>query len=273
MSNILVIPDIHHKTRIADAILSAPLEHRVDYTVFLGDYFDDFGDTPLTSTKTAEWLKESLTKPNRIHLMGNHDLHYRYWRHEYMQNPWTGWTIEKARAINNVLTPEDWDKLKWFHYEPDGNWLFTHAGLHPGILPPINNDAGELKINNALISACANANRALEAGDNHPLFRAGRARGGEQSVGGLVWLDWNEEFIPFEFHQVVGHTPVREPQVCFYDEEQKRFRYGNARETMPCKGASSPLTTLIHTCIIVQLSTETASVFIKSRTFSPRHNA
>jgi len=238
MPDILVIPDIHHKTRMADAIMGAPLEQRADYVVLLGDYFDDFGDTPEISAKTAEWLKQSLARPNRIHLMGNHDLHYRYWRHEYMQNPWAGWTIEKARAINDVLTPDDWDKLKWFHHEPHGNRLFSHAGLHPGMLPPLNGDDGELKVRDALITACARATRALEAGGRHPLFRAGHARGGEQPVGGLVWLDWNDEFVPFEFHQVVGHTPVREPQVCYYEGEQKRYQFGNAGSTTPGKNAT-----------------------------------
>lgn len=252
MCNILVIPDIHNKTRLADAIMAA--EHRADYIVLLGDYFDDYGDNPRIASATAQWLQESLTMPNRIHLMGNHDVHYRHWRHEYMQNPWAGWTIEKAKAINDVLTPEDWDKLKWFHHEPNGNWLFTHAGLHPSVLPPLNGDNGELKVYNALVAACSYADGALEAGINHSIFRAGNARGGEQSVGGIVWLDWNKEFIPFQFHQVVGHTPVKEPQVCFYEEEQKRFKFENSKDVefgKSAKLASYNLDTHLHNYAII----------------------
>jgi len=237
MPNILVIPDIHHKTRMADAILDAPTEHHIDYIVFLGDYFDDFGDTPAISARTAEWLKESLGKPNRIHLMGNHDLHYRYWRHEYMRNPYTGWTSEKARAINDVLTPGDWDKLKWFHHEPAGNWLFSHAGLHPDMLPPLNSDDGEPNVCDALATACARATRALELGGRHPLFRAGLARGGKQAVGGIVWLDWHSEFVPFHFHQVVGHTPVSRPLVCFQDNDKKRLQFYDEKDAPLYKNA------------------------------------
>jgi len=125
MSTILVIPDLHNKIETAEKILKAR-EHSVDYTVLLGDYFDDFYDTPDIAANTAAWLKDSLQNPKRIHLIGNHDINYR--------EPFSpvqkcaGFTEAKKNRINTILTPADWAKLKWFHYEPVGNWLFSHAG-------------------------------------------------------------------------------------------------------------------------------------------------
>jgi hypothetical protein len=41
-----------------------------------------------------------------------------------------------------------------------------------------------------------------------PLLQCGRGRGGIARVGGVVWADWNTEFVPIEgLNQVVGHTP------------------------------------------------------------------
>jgi hypothetical protein len=42
---------------------------------------------------------------------------------------------------------------------------------------------------------------------------AGEARGGFQPVGGITWLDWNEEFYPIpNVNQIVGHTTFYTPQ-------------------------------------------------------------
>jgi len=35
----------------------------------------------------------------------------------------------------------------------------------------------------------------------------GRARGGRNNCGGILWCDFEEEFMPTSFPQIVGHTP------------------------------------------------------------------
>jgi hypothetical protein len=194
----LILPDIHHHTERADRIIKA---EPVDQIIFLGDYFDDFHDTALTAKNTALWLKDSLTKPNRIHLMGNHDLPYRYC------NPFiscSGYTSEKDDAINRVLNASDWDKLEFYTFV-DG-WMLSHAGLDNWLLRSkrvsVENVEEYLKIENA---------RALKAGhsrQNHWFFQCGRARGGMNETGGLMWCDANREFTPTAgLKQIFGHTP------------------------------------------------------------------
>lgn len=43
---------------------------------------------------------------------------------------------------------------------------------------------------------------------NHSWFSSiGHTRGGLSPVGGLLWCDFDDEFVPTEFPQIVGHTP------------------------------------------------------------------
>ena len=114
---ILIIPDIHNKYDIAESIIH---KENPDNVVFLGDYFDSFYDTLEKTEQTAEWLKDSLQKENRIHLLGNHDLSYldsNYHCSGFSENKL--FTIKKT-SVN--LT-----KLQ--HYCWVGDWLCTHAGL------------------------------------------------------------------------------------------------------------------------------------------------
>src|SRR5690606_22035145 len=71
----LVLPDVHNHFAEAEAQIA---RHPADRIVFLGDYFDSFDDTPAMAAATAEWLKDSLAKPDRLHLWGNHDLWHRF---------------------------------------------------------------------------------------------------------------------------------------------------------------------------------------------------
>ncbi|KAF6244438.1 hypothetical protein C6989_09210 [Nitrosopumilus sp. b2] len=50
----LIIPDIHNDYNTAKK-LSQENPHKI---VFLGDYFDDFGDKVQDATNIAKWLKK-----------------------------------------------------------------------------------------------------------------------------------------------------------------------------------------------------------------------
>jgi len=65
MNKIIAIGDIHNHWVEAEQIAS--LYDKTHRIIFTGDYFDDFGDTAQDAIQTAQWLKESLDKPNRIH--------------------------------------------------------------------------------------------------------------------------------------------------------------------------------------------------------------
>ena len=48
---------------------------------------------------------------------------------------------------------------------------------------------------------------ALLSGDKYWLYCAGVARFGNEIIGGITWLDFEEEFVPIEgLDQIVGHT-------------------------------------------------------------------
>jgi hypothetical protein len=195
---LLIIPDIHHKVDIADKILSKEAGN-FDKVIFLGDYQDDFGDSISIAEKTANWLKNSLKEENRVHLLGNHDASYMFPKNVNLYCP--GWTKEKSKVVNSILTREDWDKLKLFHYEND--FLFTHAGLHKSF------NCQFLGFTlTGLQEDCDEAMERSRGMMNHPLLECGVSRGGDEPFGGIIWMDFSElEPIP-NLNQIFGHTPA-----------------------------------------------------------------
>ena len=119
----LILADIHNEWNKAEKIIA---HESPDKIVFLGDYFDDFGDDNAIAAKTAEWLLASLKQKNRIHIMGNHDTNYAFPHRSYKCS---GYHISKDYAINDVLKESDWRKLPLYTWV--GSWLCSHAGVHP----------------------------------------------------------------------------------------------------------------------------------------------
>src|ERR1019366_7343651 len=57
--------------------------------------------------------------------------------------------------------------------------------------------------------ACADAWTCLNRGEPHFLLGRGVSRSGDQRIGGINWMDW-EELIPIPgLNQLVGHTPAQ----------------------------------------------------------------
>jgi hypothetical protein len=206
---IIAVGDIHHGPNI-DQIEAAIEREKPDLTVLMGDYFDQFDDHPCDTYRTAKWLKESLAKPNRVHLWGNHDLPYSMPMH--FSCP--GYTPQKAAVIHAVLDDSDWARFKLWHRE--GKWFFSHAGLSMEYAP----------VNITVFSEYLEAEekaawRLLPSYSPHWIWSVGRARGGVALVGGLLWCDWNREFTPIPgINQVVGHTPGRTLRVTRGDETE-----------------------------------------------------
>lgn len=179
-------------------------KYKPDEVVFLGDYFDRFHDTPENAKVTATWLKQSLEKPNRIHLLGNHDMPYMVPGNAFLWCP--GFTKEKCKAIAEVMTQEDWDKIRPAYFTNE--WMLSHAGFHPHLVEhPVTGipDAA------GLIALAEEGLKAVKGGLEHPLFQYGD-RMGEKQIGGITWLDWYAEFVPLDrFSQIVGHTRTTFP--------------------------------------------------------------
>lgn len=185
MSKIIIISDIHNNIETAKKVLNQDY----DKAIFLGDYFDSFGDSPFEAMKTALFLKESLKNKKHIHLMGNHDMPYRFPKNSFLDCP--GWTKEKSNEVNEILNKKDWDKIKLFHRID--NFLFSHAGIDKRFLKvhPFNgHDFKKLERDSKNALTCA------ENGVYNDLT----------GQYGLTWIRPNE-IIPVEhLTQVVGHT-------------------------------------------------------------------
>jgi len=197
----IVISDLHNRVEWVEPYLSN-IEY--DRVVFLGDYFDDFGDTAKDIKTSASWLKQSLKNDNRIHLLGTHDMWYRYPLNRYLQA--SGNTPKKSEIINKILTKEDWEMLKYYHFEQ--SFLMTHAGLHPSFVK------GSSDITYTLKALLDKAISEVEDGEIEPILDAGFARGGMNPFGGITWLDWHAEFEPVpNLNQIVGHTETKVPLI------------------------------------------------------------
>jgi len=220
---LLVIPDIHNRVEWAETLLAA---HPGWDCVFLGDYFDSFGDGPAQAEQTAKWLRWSIEQPGRTHLMGNHDLPYRW---NYLQCP--GCTAEKQKAVNRVMTRHHWGQTKLVKvYQPSGVYrplVISHAGITLANLYGVE-DAREVAANGRL-SHLRQRPQAEQLGvlwqqaakceimaDGHMLpehsWLNQGSRMGHRNVGGPFWIDRHvlHPLLP-GCDQIVGHTPVRTP--------------------------------------------------------------
>lgn len=209
MGKTVIIPDTHNRWEIFEKIVK---HESPDLTISLGDAFDDFHDTVNDIQKTAYWFKKSINTPNRIHLVGNHDLHY--WFKDSPTTQCGGWDQFKSVAINDIVTSNDWEKLKFF-YVLDNKWLLSHAGVHPYWIDPVKTREG-IPLNLTLQKLSKKLDGDSEEciiksrkDDIHWFAMPGFSRcEGSPYHGGLLWCDWNEEFRPITgINQLVGHTP------------------------------------------------------------------
>lgn len=176
IGKVLVIPDIHNRFGVAEAIID---KENPDKIIFLGDYFDSFGDESNVEmvSQTAQWLTNSVQKSNRIHLFGNHDL----WYSHGVGYPYcSGNTQFKLFVIRQFI--KEWYKLK-FHYWLD-DWLCTHAGLSNPVYQKYQNEYSVSELMNDI----------ERKGRTHPLVNlCGEVRGGaEGEIGGILWCDYSE---------------------------------------------------------------------------------
>lgn len=199
----LVISDIHNKVYwIEKALAELKTKYDYDEVVFLGDYFDSWHDDHWVAGNTAHWLKQSLAQPNRIHLIGNHDMPYRFPNNDSVHCP--GFNSWKCKMINSILTHEDWNKLLPA-YASNG-WLFSHAGFSPEFI-----DVGKGPLTAPeLVESAMRGLEIVKANMPHPLFLAG-SRMCEPNMGGITWADFDDEASVYPgVKQLVGHTPGKE---------------------------------------------------------------
>lgn len=223
MSRLLVIPDVHQDIFFLSRILERENLDRFDQLILLGDYFDANNpalDGEEATRVTAQFLLELVKLyPRKVRLLwGNHDVIYCRLR-EYVLRVGPE-ELERLGEAHDLLEQfrralwinQVWPGDMWFRLELavlHGDMLFSHAGIHPEFWP-----AGEPEAAfQDLLMQWESVIGDLYEQEDHPLLGAGPARGGQQSVGGPLWLDWSEEFEDgLPYRQVVGHTARGEPR-------------------------------------------------------------
>lgn len=186
---------------------------QVSHVLLGGDYFDTFFPAKVGSVdETCELLLDVVEEwGDRLTvLLGNHDIHYfesRHWFDQGIAPPRLhsacgGYGYESAKTIARRLPADFWLGCRLFQVV--NGWLISHAGLAGCFWYP------EMSMPSALDALDACCAIALERLTDRvlPILASGRARGGEQDLGGITWLDFNFEFLDEEvpLPQIVGHT-------------------------------------------------------------------
>lgn len=213
----LVFSDIHNRSKLVEPIISTLRARGLAFEkiIFLGDYFDSFGDTTGQAEETAEWLHESLQKEDRVHLIGNHDLPYLLIDVNKSREPFPkeyycpGYRPDKAAVIRNIITEEDLGKFKAMYFAAD--FLLSHAGIVERLIPADVRKYGDTDdeaicnyVNLEYTQLVVNKGFRIK---KFPLFLAG-SRMGHERPGGVIWSDWEDEFLTTAgINQIVGHTP------------------------------------------------------------------
>lgn len=225
----LIIPDIHCMYAEAEAIISS-VKH--DKVILLGDYFDRYDNDPTLTTKVAKWLKESLKKENRVHLLGNHELWYCSGNDEVICS---GNTQTKYQSIRQVGI--DWNKFVLHAWV--GGWLVTHAGLTAKYYIKY---GLEKPISEFIEQESADAKKSLLSGKTHRLFSVSHLRGGMSDVAGTLWCDIREFRAIRNLNQIFGHSHSDLPEKIVltnpnYDGSQdKKWEYDSINWCIDCAG-------------------------------------
>ena len=193
----LIIGDVHLKIKKVQTILD---EEKYDKVYFLGDFFDDWDDSPLANFIMAEYLNKIMKDPRLEFIIGNHDAHY-FWPNRDIRC--SGYEYDKYTSIGDILDKTMVGKRFRFHHVVD-DWLLTHAGLHPGWLQ---GQKTLKEIDLYLLTEKVKCCDALKQGKQHWFFTVGSSREGRAPFGGIEWCDAYAEFeaIP-DIKQVFGHT-------------------------------------------------------------------
>lgn len=221
----LTIPDLHGRSGWQQLDLEP-----YDKVVFTGDYVDsyEFPDEVIYANLQAVIaLKEQ--NPDRVELLlGNHDIQYFYYPDfrcsgfRPSAQPALTAFFQEHQALFNVAFGE-------------GCYLWTHAGLSAGwhqlALPHLQPLLPETATEPAVALAAALNKLAITDTGRQLLHQVGVSRGGFAAFGGVTWADQTEtvgNHLP-GFHQLVGHTPVR--QITRFGGDQSSITYLDCLQT------------------------------------------
>ncbi len=185
-----------------DAVQSFLAHKRPDKVIWLGDWFDSHKtqDEAFETRQTAIQLKAIMTsRPQDVFIMGNHELAYRFNKHDKYKM--CGWTPEKQKACEDVFSEEFWNRFVLYHKERWNrkNIYFSHAGLSKEFFPFEVFD--EPHLGRIAKIAIDNGNKETY----NPLF--------DNWAVGPMWMRWQNFALLDGVWQVCGHTTYNCPQI------------------------------------------------------------
>lgn len=241
----IVIGDVHQRVESVKSILAKEIDY--DEVVFLGDWFDSFYEPPMVSsmTDTAEYLRHLVMdhdhKSKFVFLVGNHDMSYIYNNrassmtsiHKAVEFYCSGFSPSKAKKFRKVFYDEGL-KDDFFHknfkmVHQTQKFTLSHAGLHERHIPV--GKSADIVINEIIPHAWRNF-RDFTIPHHWLLSGAGRYRGGDCMVGGVLWLDWRVEFKASEHigRQIVGHTTIKMPEVVHMNTDKESWNLDTEKD-------------------------------------------
>jgi len=204
----LVIPDIHQDLTGLNKIFKLENLDSFDEIIFLGDWFDSFYEPPKVASfkDTCLFLRDLICNNKQgkmIFLVGNHDLAYIYnnkksgYSNVIKSNTYwcSGVTKSKISTFRQVFYDkslrDDWFFCNFKIAHRSQGWIFSHAGVINRQIP-YNMTVNQV-IDNVLPDVWLNF-RNVTYRQNALISAVGVARGGQDNVGGLLWLDYHNEF-------------------------------------------------------------------------------
>lgn len=232
MNKDLIIADVHNKCLRVEEIIKHENPSR---TFLLGDYFDSYDENIDDIRETATWFEWSVSKPDRIHLCGNHDLPYRFPKYEPAYCP--GFTQFKSMLINDIVPHKVWDKLI-FHHNLDDKWLLSHAGVHPkyacGTKPGQVGRSDIRTIDKWLKEESEKFLIAAGRKTPHWFVDWSRKRSGNINPGGILWCDFEGDLNNIlGVNQIVGHSANIEIRWKYNTEGDFRHKWYEGVELVP----------------------------------------
>lgn len=189
--DVYIVSDVHGNWRALEkALLNADIDFSNSFIVQLGDLGNYVADSVEDDIECLKYVGREID----LMLVDNHGIPYFDPQNRFSGFHWNVVIDERLRSLNEMglIQPS------FVH----GDTLITHAGLTASLihtLGPSGYDAFsvDLKLRNE-----------WKAGNfQHMMFSSiGRARYGPDSCGGIVWCDFEKEFEPTSFPQIVGHT-------------------------------------------------------------------
>lgn len=204
----LIVGDMHGRTdAVKDLFAKVGLDEDTKdefHVISLGDILSlGYGEE---EAEFYQWVMPFID----VAIVGNHEYPAVEPRTKAVFSGWSGRDREAERLLVKQFKAED---SKYVYAHHTNGFLLTHAGLHPEWAKYAGLDMieGDVEMIAALINTLASVDDTLY----NPLFEAiGRARGGIDLVGGILWNDI-DDLIPAYSHknlipQICGHSSYAE---------------------------------------------------------------